>query len=191
MVIPANLFVMIDIILPEPADTLREAYRALIAEIDTKMARLVQDRFIGRLRCQAGCDSCCIRFSVLPIEAAFIATVVPRSLPLPNEGGDRCCFLREGMCTIYMYRPVLCRTQGVPLGYVDEVAGTIEVSACPLNFQEDYLFEIDDLYMMDEINHKLAELNLTYCKQNDIAPDVSIALEMLACKEEGRRSADP
>jgi Fe-S-cluster containining protein len=38
--------------------------------------------------------------------------------PNPETGRRRCCFLgREGECTVYPARPVICRTHGLPLAY--------------------------------------------------------------------------
>lgn len=111
------------------------------------------------LRCGPGCAACCqVQLSVSPVEAAAIrrhlrglpeaeraaiaASAVARS-PAGSAGGP-CVMLRdEGTCAIYAARPLVCRTQGLPLRYPDGVIPKEAVMAqgaadgitwCPLNF---------------------------------------------------------
>jgi uncharacterized protein len=96
----------------------------------------------------------------------------------PQE--NHCVFLLEnGLCCLYDRRPVLCRTQGMALAYLDEESQTIEVSACRINFPEEFSFEQDDLLFMDGFNDRLASLNLQYCRQAGLQPDCRIALSDL------------
>lgn len=163
--------------LPAPGPVVRAAYSELVADLDDRISRLIISRFPGILKCKAGCDSCCIRFSVLPLEAALVAEA-RRSLAITKETGSKMCsLLAEGCCLVYQARPIICRTQGLPLGYVDELTGTIEVSACHLNFTEEYPLAFDDLLLMDEFNLRLAELNVLYCRDAQIDPGKRILLE--------------
>ena len=115
-------------------------------------------------------------FSVLPLEAALLQ----RGLPAGQAAGPRregeCALLGHGLCTAYSLRPVICRTQGLPLAYVDETLAQIDVSACPLNFAEDVDFDLDDLFFMDAFNERLAALNLLYCRRHGLDATARVAI---------------
>lgn len=112
--------------------------------------------------CKAKCSACChVSLDVFPSEAARILKwalalsaseqqLLKTHLLKAKEQGGRvgadasgvkrlpCVFLAEGLCAIYDARPVICRTQGAPLQLKkDDGKGnvTLEVDACPLNFQ--------------------------------------------------------
>lgn len=156
-----------------------EAYRQLVAELDGKIAEIYSVSLKKQLRCEPGCDGCCMRFSVLPVEAALVGqAVVAKGISLENDQ-QNCLLLKDGLCSIYDLRPVICRTQGLPLAYVDEEAGAIEVSACPLNFPDDYPLSHEELLYMDPFNSRLAQLNAEYCRENDL--DLEVRIPLAAC----------
>jgi uncharacterized protein len=166
--------------LPPPVDTLLTAYKNLIDEIDERMQDLIRRRFPSLLHCRPGCTECCIEFAVLPLEAAILQNALLQG-NRPGRQEKICIFLQEnGRCSVYSQRPVLCRTQGLALAYIDENSRSIEVSACPINFSEDFSFEQDDLFFMDAFNNRLAELNLQYCRQAGLQPDCRISLSDIA-----------
>jgi len=156
-----------------------EAYRQLVAEIDEKIAEILSASLQTPLQCGPGCDGCCMQFSVLPVEAALVGQAVAvKGLNL-EENQQSCVLLKDGLCSIYDLRPVICRTQGLPLAYVDEEAGAIEVSACPLNFPEDYPLSHEELLYMDPFNSRLAQLNAQYCRENEL--DLEMRIPLAAC----------
>lgn len=156
------------------------AYRLLVAELDEKIAEISRTLLQNKqLQCGPGCDGCCMPFSVLPIEAAMIAEVVITRRVCVESCGEGCRLLNDGLCTIYEMRPVICRTQGLPLAYVDEEAGTIEVSACPLNFPDEYPLSHEELFYMDSFNGRLAQLNVQYCNENGL--DLSTRIPLANC----------
>jgi uncharacterized protein len=163
--------------LPDPARDIRLAYLELVREIDLAVSQLCGGRLAGRIGCRPGCSSCCLAFSVLPLEAAMLQRGMDMPLPgaAPRQDGQ-CVFLTDGLCSAYPQRPVICRTQGLPLAYVDETLAQIEVSACPLNFAEDAVLEQEDLFFIDSFNERLAALNLLYCRRHDLAPIVRIPI---------------
>ncbi len=163
-------------LLPVPADRVREAYLQLIADIDMMMEKNISMHFQDVMKCGPGCSDCCVSFSVLPLEAAFIAQKLSMAHPVKGKNLTKCLLLSDDLCQVYAIRPVICRTQGLPLGYVDEFAGTIEVSACPLNFPEDFPFTQENLFFMDQFNLRLAELNAEYCEDSGVDPDKRIPL---------------
>lgn len=96
--------------------------------------------------------------------------------PAKPKDHSSCSLLHNNLCSIYDIRPLICRTQGLPLGYVDEDSGCIEVSACRLNFADDYQFSHEDLFLMDQFNLSLAELNMQYCSAAKLDPQQRIAI---------------
>lgn len=167
--------------LPAPSRQVGDAYLQLVMEIDRFVSELVEGRLAGKIRCRPGCSACCMEFSVLPLEAAMLlAGRDCRAVDAPHRKG-RCVFLRDDRCTVYPRRPIICRTQGMALAYINEIEERIEVSACPLNFGEDDVLEQADLLFMDGFNERLAVLNLRYSQENGLAAAVRIALADLAC----------
>lgn len=92
-----------------------------------------------RLSCRAGCADCCVDdLTVFTIEAGVIlrhhAALLETAAPHPPGA---CAFLdEEGHCRIYAQRPYVCRTQGLPLRWLEEeLDGEIIESRdiCPKN----------------------------------------------------------
>ena len=169
--------------------TLIQDYHQLIAALDTEIAR-IGEMHGATLSCGPGCASCCLAFSVLPIEAACLREAIG-ALPLPSqeqlgcnltEGDDRCPLLIDDLCSVYAARPVICRTQGLPLAYVDEEREAIEISACPLNFPDEYAFAPESLLFLDDFNGRLSELNHIWCRTQGLDPDRRIPLREVACR---------
>ncbi len=143
-------------------------YRTLIGEVDGAAADLAE--LLGnQLRCAPGCCQCCTITSVLAIEAAIIRQAVER---LDADVRDKirrqqqdtpCPFLVDSLCVIYQSRPLICRSHGLPIAYIDYEKETIEVSVCPLNFSADYAFEQEELFFIENFNARLGELNHSYC----------------------------
>lgn len=106
---------------------------ALYAEVDREVAGL-EERHAGRLRCGRGCSGCCVDdLTVFELEAERIqahhGALLARARPGPTGA---CAFLDEqGACRVYEDRPYVCRTQGLPLRWVE---GEEEFrSICTLN----------------------------------------------------------
>lgn len=103
----------------------------------------IQKKHSVVMECKAGCFKCCMTdISVFEIEADritdwFSALNESSKVDLlkkwngPVEKGA-CTFLYEGQCSIYEARPLICRTQGLPL----YVATDNVLDYCPLNFKE-------------------------------------------------------
>lgn len=153
-----------------------QVYKKLVADLDEKIVEISSSSLQKQLNCVPGCDECCMQFSVLPIEAAVVAEAVQIHPVTAEIRGDGCRLLCESRCTIYDMRPLICRTQGLPLAYVDEEAGTIEVSACQKNFPDDYPLSHQELFYMDPFNDRLARLNEQYCEENGLDPRKRIPL---------------
>ncbi len=167
------------------------SYAQLVQHTDELTARLAQ-RYAAHLACRAGCSGCCqYHLSVFPVEAAHIATALAE---LPDELRARietqaravnereaqgasvaCPLLVDDRCAIYAARPLICRTQGLPLLFEAE-DGAPEVDFCPLNFTApDAVNELDEAHLvpLDELNTGLALANWQHCRDAGIAAEHS------------------
>jgi hypothetical protein len=161
-------------------------YQRLLAEIDEAGLALAA-QYRAHLACRAGCCSCCRHdLSVFEVEADSVRTTI-LNLPektrerivaqaenvrrLKNLGKKACCpMLLENRCAIYHCRPIICRTQGLPL-LITKEDGTQEVDFCPFNFANPgATAELDPQYLMDlePINAKLVMANLIHCRAKGI-----------------------
>ena len=114
------------------------ALRQLHADVDRAAAALAE-RHRGRLRCGRGCSACCVDgLTVFEVEAERIRRAHPELLAngAPHPAGA-CAFLGDaGECRVYADRPYVCRTQGLPLRWLEEGPGDTAVERrdiCPLN----------------------------------------------------------
>ena len=149
--------------LPSPTPAIRQQYDRLIEDLEEQIARLWP--ILGaRLHCRPGCAECCQPFAVFALEAAVIAGEAKELILSPTPSA--CVFLRDDLCQIYPLRPLICRSQGLPLAYADEERQCLEVSACPVNFPADSELAIEELLFLDETNQRLAALNILYCRDN-------------------------
>jgi len=95
---------------------------AFYRDIDERVNALTH-LHASRLHCNAGCCDCCIDdLTVYEVEADAIrnyhADMLEHSLPHPTGA---CAFLNNNdLCSIYEHRPYVCRTQGLPLHWLNE-----------------------------------------------------------------------
>lgn len=150
-------------------------YFALCRKADLLFASTCQS-FHGKMQCRVDCFHCCTLNSVLPIEAVALAKAIRdldadgrREINIQTEQQDLsyCPLLLEGRCTVYSSRPLICRTHGAPLAYVDYAAEAIEISACPVNFSADFSFNNEQLLYMDELNRELLTLNEQFTSRQE------------------------
>lgn len=140
---------------------LKELYDAADARV-----RLLESVHAARINCRKGCSSCCVDgISVFDVEARNIrarhAELLSDSPPHPSGA---CAFLdQEGACRIYEDRPYVCRTQGIPLRWVEYTdSDTVEYrDICPLNEEGGKPVEQldpEDCLTIGEFEGRLAEL---------------------------------
>lgn len=87
-----------------------------------------------RLRCGRGCSGCCVDdLTVFEVEAAAIVRRHPDVLARPPHPTGACAFLdSDGACRVYASRPYVCRTQGLPLRWMED-DGCERRDICALN----------------------------------------------------------
>lgn len=177
-----------------PVESLRE-YDALVARID-EFGQAVAERRSDDMQCGPGCTACChVTLTVSPVEAAAIRRLLSRSateVPDPrDEHDERCAMLDDhGRCSIYEARPLVCRTQGLPLRYpqgtIPEEAllgrarsGSDEVTWCPLNFESSPPAP-SDVLDAERTDQLLALVNRRYAEATGEDPLTRIALPSIA-----------
>jgi Fe-S-cluster containining protein len=146
-------------------DRIEEAVEALHVEVDRAAARLAA-RHAERLRCARGCSSCCVDgITVFEVEARIIERRHGELLAAgePHDEGA-CAFLDgEGACRIYAERPYVCRTQGLPLRWIDELEDGSPAELrdiCPLNDEGEPIEELveEDCWTLGPAEERLARL---------------------------------
>lgn len=119
----------------KPIETLQENASNFFDKVFSKNS--------AQMSCSTGCSKCCYTdISIFDVEADLIRDYfkglgVTQKEDLKrlwtsknNEGA--CSFLYEEKCSIYSARPIICRTQGVPLHLSTENV----LDYCPLNFKD-------------------------------------------------------
>ena len=164
-------------------------------DVDT-LTRRLHVLHAPRLQCRRGCSACCVDdLSVFEVEAQqirvhhaeLLASGVPRAV-------GACAFLDgDGACRIYSERPYVCRTQGLPLRWLDDdgsdqdpPASTETRDICPLNEPGEAIETIpaDACWTLGPIEERLARLQLA---ENPSAPRVRLRdLFSLASAEHAR-----
>lgn len=118
--------------------------------------------------CKQFCSKCCQLFRILPIEFHFIQEGIRGKTITINQKSqkDECKFLVNNECTIYEYRPIICRTHGYPLARFNDEAGAYEISYCDLNFRTLKLddFNSENVFYEDDTNKQFYELNKAFIK---------------------------
>ena len=166
---------------------LRQQYLDLVCRIDEEIKKTAELHG-ARLRCAPGCSQCCAITSVLPLEAALLRQALGRLEGQVKKkiqalaGASSCPLLVDRLCVVYQSRPIICRTHGLPIAYVDDERQAIEVSACPLNFAGDYDFNQQELFFIDPFNGELVRLNEEYCAARGISSRARVPMgELLDC----------
>lgn len=153
-----------------------EGYFKLVDEINEKVANL-SAQHKNKMKCKAGCAQCCLNFDVFPVEFFSIKEKMKTDrfeMPeLQSNDEDTCVFLKDNLCQIYPYRPIICRTHGLPLLSMNESAEFWELSHCELNFEnvEPDFFHQDNSLIMDKFNSELFQQNLSFIEANNLEYD--------------------
>ena len=146
-----------------------DLYYSLRQEID-ELSNKLSSEYHNHLQCKKGCDQCCVNLNILPVEYyAILNELSPEEIPdistITNRE-DPCTFLQDHACTIYPSRPVICRTHGLPMLFLNDEGDDMELAYCELNFTnaEDLEFTTENTYPEDHYMSKLYQINREFVK---------------------------
>jgi Fe-S-cluster containining protein len=171
-----------------------EQYQGLKERIDA-FGQTIAQRYPTQITCHAGCDGCCYQqFTVFPVEAHHLAQAVTT---LTREARQRllarlqqndpwriidtaapCVLLEHGCCSLYEYRPLICRIHGFPISstMIERPDGG-QRDCCPLNFADVPLQDIvpQAIYNLDLVNQTLAAINHLFVQERQL-PDQRVTI---------------
>ena len=146
-----------------------EKYMLLRNEIDNHSNKLGNEHK-KQMQCKKGCDMCCMDYNIFPIEFYYILNNFKEKKIIPETSDEQkenvCVFLKNCACSIYHQRPIICRTHGLPLLFMND-NNEWELSACQLNFTEFNFeeFTLDNTFPQDKYNSKLFMLNKEFISE--------------------------
>lgn len=139
-----------------------ESIEEIHGDVDRAVAALLL-RLARPLHCEVGCQDCCIDdLTVFEVEAERIRRSVRDGAVIEVADEGRCAFLDDdGWCQVYEARPYVCRTQGLPLRWLEEAASGEWVERrdiCELNEHLVALLELgeDECWTLGELEGRLA-----------------------------------
>lgn len=137
--------------------------------------------------CRPGCSDCCRNLTVWPVEFYAILEDL-RSLGFSSlvfDEKETCGFLKDGLCQIYPFRPLICRTHGLPIAFENDSTQEpqISVSFCPKNFrdweQKKWTFGPENTLQIDRLNEQLSRIHLQFLEEvQDQTLTVSTRIEL-------------
>ncbi|MCL2706460.1 MAG: YkgJ family cysteine cluster protein [Spirochaetaceae bacterium] len=135
--------------------------------------------------CKKGCSRCCTAITLFPVEFFAIKQEINKTLSLSNSENIKqdhdCIFLKDSICTIYESRPIICRTQGLPLLYFSDKLETYTISYCDNNFSscnEDFEFDTEYSIDLDRLNSSLYKLNKEFMKEIDFENNIDKRIQI-------------
>jgi len=140
-------------------------YRDLLTRVDRLLDR-IQRRYSGHIVCHKGCACGCRNLSVFPVEALSLVNAIRN---LSEETGAKirrraaatsfwdCPLLEDRACSMYAFRPVICRTHGFPL--LTHYKGRPSIGYCRKNFKDMSPIPEDASIDLDNINRTLRAMN--------------------------------
>jgi len=173
-------------------DNYFENYCRLLEKVEQFTAR-VMCTYHGQIVCRYGCSDCCRQdLHLFPVEFHYLKHGLEKGIAdvqtmLKREHQQGTCFLlREEACALYHYRPIICRTHGLPLLITD--GETQWRDCCSRNFAGHPLETLppDDLLHLERLNMMLAGVNMQYCSRAHIDPGTRMPVSELAGQPENR-----
>ena len=171
-----------------------EQYQRLVARVEA-FGQAIHQRYPTQITCHAGCDGCCYQqFTVFPLEAHHLAQAVTALSPEAQQhlltrlqqadpwrlidSPAPCVLLEDGRCSLYDYRPLICRIHGFPVAStMIERPESAQRDCCPLNFTDVPLPDVapQSVYNLDLVNHILAAINHLFVQESGL-PDQRVTI---------------
>jgi hypothetical protein len=153
----------------DPREAALEGVLMLHEAVDLEIQALVRHHG-ARLRCRQGCTACCgDGLTVFRVEAERIRRFAPHVLRGAPHAPGACAFLDDaGACRVYVHRPYVCRTRGLPLRWAEAGATDEELverrDICPLNAQGLPLERLaeDECWTLGPVEEWLASLQVAW-----------------------------
>lgn len=154
----------------------------LAAEVSAEFSA-IQDRQGLQMQCRAGCSACCrARLSITRVEEAMLRRGLETfdssrraefTARTRESNREMCPALDEdGRCAIYTFRPLICRSFGIPLRHrrAVELVNPPLIDTCDLNFIETSLATLpaEDVFDQTALLERLEEIDRDYCSDNDL-----------------------
>lgn len=148
-------------------------YKNLLFKVD-KACQELEKKYKEHLMCKPGCSQCCeVERTVCSIEAYVIqeqllslsVQKIKRLRKLYKDDDEICPMLLKNRCVIYVARPILCRTFGLPILYRE--AERVFVDYCRLNFTllpENYIFDKQYLLDLNPFYTELIQIDKKFCE---------------------------
>lgn len=154
-------------------------YRQVITRIDD-LCRDIKAALHEQISCSEGCSSCCTSFTLFPVEAASLKAALDalpdleadaiRSHVRRYAAGERCPLLSHDRCLLYVARPIICRTHGLPILYTDSTERRID--CCPRNLEGCESLSGSAVIDVDRLNVLLAAVNALFRSQTETPHDI-------------------
>ena len=153
-------------------EELLKNYRELASRVDELCAGITS-AFPEEIVCRAGCAGCCRHLTLLPVEAVTLAVAL-RKLP-PGQADlirtlarqatpdGPCPLLVDDRCLLYLPRPLICRTHGLPLITLQGEGRRVDF--CPENFQGVTNLPGSAVIDLDRLNTALVSINALFCRE--------------------------
>jgi Fe-S-cluster containining protein len=161
-----------------------EPYLKLRGRVDQLGAAITETQR-EHLRCEPGCCDCCVGGLTL---VAVEAVVLGAELGLPAEqvraligeppvaASGHCALLDgNGRCGAYSARPIVCRTEGLPLDYPAPTG----IVSCEKNFKA-VVPDRNAAFDMTNLETALFAVNLDYCRRHGADPLGRVAIDRIA-----------
>ncbi|MEI6306062.1 MAG: YkgJ family cysteine cluster protein [Deltaproteobacteria bacterium] len=152
-----------------------ENYRQMLARVND-LCNGIEKALQEHLKCTQGCSSCCKAITLFPVEAAAI-TVALASLPTEQAAAIRhkvedhcddesCPLLHDNSCLLYDARPIICRTHGLPILYLEN--GEQHMDCCPLNLVQCKSLPGNAIIDLERLNALLVAVNAQFLSLSDL-----------------------
>ena len=140
-------------------------YGNLLAAVDRTLNG-IRRRYSAHIACRKGCACGCRNLSIFPIEALSLTRAI-QNLPAGAAARIRqraaaaslweCPALEDRACSLYPFRPLICRTHGFPLQTIYNQR--LSIGYCRHNFKNIPAIPDDAVVDLDQINGALRTIN--------------------------------